>query len=479
MKEELLAGWGEADITPDEQVVELFGQYYERLSQGIHSRLKTVALVLARGDKRVIMVSIDCAGAPADLCRRLEQAIAGRVPELSAAALIVNATHTHNAPSLERGFNWWEPDPKALTCEAFRNRVEAKVIEAVEGAWKSRQPSGMANVLDYARAGHCRRAVYSDGTAEMYGRTDRDDFIGMEGCEDSGVDLMFFFDTRRRPTGVIVNLACPSQVMESTYVISSDFMGALRERLKAEYGPDFRTLCQVSAAGDQSPRDLTRNYRGEPDFWHADGVEALAERLLAAVKRAYLRAFGTIVTDPVLAHKVVPLSLPKRRVSEMEYEAARREVARLEAIRDSAGAYRDFCATVHRNEKIPGRPGPHDDKLMHFVLIRNAEAVVNRHKEQATAPDVLVPVSVVRLGNAAFASNPFELYLEFGQRLKARSLAEQTFVVQLANGVGGYLPSRRAEELGGYGGLVINGQIGSAGGSKLVDETLAAVRSLW
>jgi len=74
---------------------------------------------------------------------------------------------------------------------------------------------------------------------------------------------------------------------------------------------------------------------------------------------------------------------------------------------------------------------------------------------------------------------PFELYLEFGQRIKARSPAGQTFVVQLANGVGGYLPTRRAEALGGYGGLIINGMVGADGGGKLVDETLAAIRGLW
>ena len=51
----------------------------------------------------------------------------------------------------------------------------------------------------------------------MYGSTNRDDFIGMEEGEDSGVDLMFSFDRSGQPTGAIVNVACPSQVMEATY----------------------------------------------------------------------------------------------------------------------------------------------------------------------------------------------------------------------------------------------------------------------
>jgi phage-related protein len=42
----LKIGWGEADITPDNRVVELAGQYYQRIADGIHSRLKTVAMLL-------------------------------------------------------------------------------------------------------------------------------------------------------------------------------------------------------------------------------------------------------------------------------------------------------------------------------------------------------------------------------------------------------------------------------------------------
>ncbi len=479
MAKKLLAGWGESDITPDQQTVELSGQYYQRMSQGVHSRLKTVALVLEQDTTRTIMVSLDCVGVPEDYVRRLEQAIARQLPDLADAQLIVHATHIHSAPSLERTFNWWEPNPDALTCEAYQDIVERQLIQAVAAAWSSRQPCGIANVLDFARIGHCRRASYADHTAEMYGHTDRADFMGMEGGEDSGVDLLFFFDARKQPMGVIVNVACPSQVMEATYRVSSDFMGALREKLKVAYGAGFMTLCQVSAAGDQSPRDLTRNYKGEPDFWHADGVEVLSDRLLAAVKRALPRAAGALECHPLFCSQRTRLSLPRRRVSKSEHLAAQKELARLDAIQDSAAAYRDFCDEVRRNERIASRPGPYDSKLHHFVLIRNQEAVVRRYKDQDANPDFEMRLGVVRIGDTVFATNPFELYLEFGQRIKARSPAAQTFVIQLANGIGGYLPTRRAEELGGYGGLVINGEVGSDGGRKLVNETLAAISRLW
>ena len=475
----LYAGLGDVDITPDGRTVEIYGQYYQRVATGIHSRLKASVLILKQNSECSVMLSIDTVGVPEDYCARLQQSIAKKFPEISAEKIIINAIHTHSAPGVRPGRNWWKTHPDAIPVEEYQDLVEERILVAVEQAWNSLQPTGISNVLDFARVGHCRRAVYSNGIAEMYGRTDRDDFMGMEGGEDSGVDLLFFFDENKKPTGAIVNVACPSQVMESTYKISSDFMGALREKLKVEFGAEFVTITQISAAGCQSPRDMTRNYKGEEDLWREKGVDVLSERLLDAVKRAYPTACKTINYSVPLKHDMRMLDLPRRRASYMDYINAKDEMARLEAIQNSVAAYEAFCAETYTNDKIPGRPGPYDSKLHHFVKIRNAEAVIDRYEIQNTEPHFTISLHILRLGDTVFATSPFELYLEFGQCMKARSAAGQTFVVQLANGIGIYLPSERAEELGGYGGEIINGQVGADGGRMLVDETVAGIQQLF
>jgi len=58
--------------------------------------------------------------------------------------------------------------------------------------------------------------------------------------------------------------------------------------------------------------------------------------------------------------------------------------------------------------------------------------VLDRFELQKTQPTMPVEVHVIRLGDMAIATNRFELYLDFGIRIKARSKAVQTFVVQLA-----------------------------------------------
>ena len=473
----LLIGWGEADITPDGRVVELGGQYYQRVAAEIHSRLKTVAMLLGQNNEYSLMISLDVVGVPEDFCLSVQNAIAEKYPAISADKVIINAIHTHSAPALANFRNWWKENSEAITYSEYREFVTGKILNAVQKALDSQKISGISNALSFANVGHCRRAVYSDGTAEMYGVTSRDDFTGMEGGEDSGVDLMFSFDQSGKPTGALVNIACPSQVMEATYKISSDFMGRLRELLKERFGDDFSTLCQIAPAGCQSPRDLTRS--GTAPLWREAGVEIIADRLLKSIEDVYEKLKKNIKYDVCLKHSLGEIELPRRRASQQDYLNAKKKMEELENIQDSRAAYQDFCSETHANEKIPNRPGPYDSKLHHFVKIRNEEAVINRFEDQDENPMFKMQLHVLRLGNLVFATNPFELYLDFGHRIRARSQAEQTFMIQLCNGIGGYLPSARAEELGGYGGLIINGQVGSEGGTILVNKTVKKIEELW
>ncbi len=476
----LLIGWAETDTTPEGKV-DLSGQYYHRIADGIHSRLSATVLALESDGEQAVMVSLDLVGFQSDFQDELRLMLRQELPELDVNKVFLNVIHTHNAPGVDliAGIGWLAELPGVLTAAEYRTFLLGKLKAVIIEAWRNRKPGGIANALSFARVGHCRRAVYADDTAEMYGCTDREDFTGMEGGEDSGVDLLFTFDEDRNPTGVILNLACPSQSMEATYKISSDFMGETRQLLKQQFGDNFRTLGQISAAGCQSPRDLTRNCKGEPDFWHENGVTEIGSRLLTAVEKVCQSAAGMIEFSPQFRHVVKKVALPRRRASYQDYLDAKKKQTELEAVLPEDEAYRQFCDEVRCNEKIAGRPGPYDSKLHHFVLIQNNKAVIARYETQGAQPEFELELHVVRLGDVVFATNPFELYLDFGQQIKARSQARQTFVVQLCGGTGGYLPSARAEQLGGYGGLIINGNVGSDGGKMLVDSTIEEITKLW
>ncbi len=491
MNEKVMIGWSEADITPEEngKKIPLYGQYYTRLATGIHSRLKTVACAISSGNDAFITASVDVAGTPRQFVDRLRETIAAMDSTIDTSKVFVNAIHTHSAPSLAFRVSpapgtgvaasaWDALRDQMLTPDEYAAFAIPVIAQNIVNAWQKRAAGGIATGFGNARIGHCRRAVFADGTAEMYGDTTRQDFIGMEAGEDTGVEMLFTYDANGKKTGMFLNVACPSQNMESTYVVSSDFAGATRELLKAEYGEDFHTIYQISPAGCQSPRDLVRHYTTEPDFWHADGVPVLANRLLTAVKSAVP---GEIDYTPVLKSEVVEVVIPRRRASYVAYKEAQAELARLTAIMPEDKAFEEFCAETHANEKIDG-PGPYDSKLHHFVLIKNAQAVIRRYEDQDANPNYIFNMNVIRLGNIAIANNPFELYLYYGQNIKARSKAFQTFLIQLSgngNYHAGYLPSPDAEKFGGYGGLIINGQVGSDGGYKLCDITVDAINKLF
>lgn len=104
---------------------------------------------------------------------------------------------------------------------------------------------------------------------------------------------------------------------------------------------------------------------------------------------------------------------------------------------------------------------------------------VTRYEKQQAGENRTRPVEVhaVRLGQVAFATNPFEYYLDFGIQIKVRSPFIQTFLVQLA-GAGTYVPSPRSVKGGGYGSTPASTPVGPEGGQVLAEETIRMLGSL-
>ena len=84
-------------------------------------------------------------------------------------------------------------------------------------------------------------------------------------------------------------------------------------------------------------------------------------------------------------------------------------------------------------------------------LPRLAKAYAERTlKLGAEPPTTKVLLQAVRIGDLAICTLPFEVFVEIGLELKATSPATDTFVVSLANGGYGYLPTPEQHQFGGY-----------------------------
>ena len=486
-EQRLRIGWATQNITPKIPVA-LWGQYYPRIAREVRDPLYATAWAVESSNEtgkpeQVILVSLDLVNLQKRLQDDVRRNVRTLLPDFDPTRLVLNAIHTHNGPNPFPVSRRLQSAPAAAGAEGYYPFLVDRITRSVTEAWRRRKPCAVSWGVGQAVIGHCRRAMYADGSVEMYGRTDRPDFIGMEAGCDHGVDLLFCWDTRRRLTGVVVNVACPSQVMEATYCVTADYMGEARRRLKKRFGETLFVLAQIGAGGDQSPRDLARNYRSGPDMWHEDGAVELGRRLADAVEAVYPRARESIHDRLSFHHIVRNIRLPIRTVSQTEVRQAQRVLRRLQAREPEdalspRSAFSRFVAETKANE-AKGGPGPYDSKLHDYATMQNSKAVLERWEMQRRRGNFTMELHALRLGDVAFATNPFELFLDYGQQIKARSPAEQTFIVQLAGDRAKYLPTRRAISCTGYGARVTDGIVGPEGGQKLVERTLRSIKACW
>lgn len=475
-------GWSEVDITPPfTKKVPLGGQYYQRLATGIHTPIAITAVAIRNGSEYFLTASFDNVSVREGLIDRIRAAVKARIPGIDVSRLSINCVHSHCAPNVgqegylpedsvgkNEGEDIWSPS-------AYERFVMPKFVEAYCQAWLNLKPGSIARAKGLAEIGHCRIAMYRDGHGEMYGDTTRDDFAGMSDGEDPKVEMLFTYDEKGKWSGAIFNVACPAQVMEATYKVSGDICGVLRQKMKALYGDSFRVIYQPAASGCQSPRDLVRGYADALDGWHEDTCELLAGRLLKCAQDATVMPREY---DPVVKAVAVPVTLPRRRVTPEEVAAAEKELKELYAHKTDKELFDDFLAETKAKEK-KGGPGPYDSKYHPFVFADIDKAIIARAKDQDAKPNLSIEICAMRVGDVAFVTCPFELYLLYGQIIKARSAAKQTFVMELCNGDYGYIPSPVVIKSRSYGSGVNNGEVGPDGGYQLADESVKAIRRLF
>ncbi|HGJ64405.1 TPA: hypothetical protein ENS27_03320 [bacterium] len=453
-------GWATTSITPSKPVV-LVGQFHPRISRYVHDLIMATALVIETDDDYAIMVSCDLSFIEESIQAKLREKIKHRLPNLDMRKIFLNATHTHTAPNMIEG--WYGPQSEEVMNESeYVDFLINCLLDVILNAYENRKPAGISWGLGHAVVGHNRRVVYLDGHAQMYGGTNVDNFDCIEGYEDHSLNLIFVWDEKHELTGIVINIACPSQVTEGEYYISADFWHEVRSELRKRYSDNLFVLTQCSSAGDQSPHFLLFG-KLEEEMRKKRGVserQEIAIRIADAIDRVFPIAKMDIRTRLPFKHIAYDVSLPVRKVTGAEYEQAKREY-----------------------EKLLNK-GKLDAQLGDYIQLGRNETTIERYEKQWDNPFFQTQINVMRLGDIAIASNPFEMYLDYGIRIKARSKALQTFIVQLAGDCvcyhgAGYLPTAKAIAGGGYGAEVASNLVGPEGGQILVEETLKLINSMW
>jgi hypothetical protein len=250
--EELLAGAAKVDITPPTGgPLWGYAARHDTASDGVLDPLFARAVVLAVGNTRVALVSLDLGRAPT---RKSTANIRKQVKESAGVGHVyLVASHTHNGPVLE--LEEW-PDAK----KPYGRTLETKIAGIIKEAAEKLRPARLgiaAKVVGWNRNRHSRR-------------------------DDRPVDkellVVRLEDTKGKPVAHLVNFAAhPTMIEARSLKFSADYPGSLAARVEKETG--VPCLFLQGAAGDLSANA---------------GKEGGPQKFGQAVGRDVLQLAGTI-----------------------------------------------------------------------------------------------------------------------------------------------------------------------------------------
>ncbi|MEX2512237.1 MAG: hypothetical protein WD398_04980, partial [Cyclobacteriaceae bacterium] len=439
-------GWATADITPEKPVL-IAGQFHARLSEGVMDPVKATILAMESGNgnssQKAIWISCDLVGisdgtrSSANIRDKIRNEVIRLEPSLSAEQIIINATHTHAAPlvssidnieqvygvSLEK----MAAGGDAMQPAEYIDFAADRIAKATVKAWNNRKIGGVSLGLSHAVVGMNRLQALHTGQSVMYGNTNNQDFSHIEGHEDHSLNLMYFWDENRKLSGLIINVAAPSQVSEHSYKLSGDFWHDTREELQRRYGKDIHILGQASAAGDQSPHVMVGG-KAEERMQRLLGFEEdgtgrgslgqrkqIALRIADAVSSIYPVMKENINWSPEFAHRMEVLQLSRRLLSMEDVEEAQKEAEVWQE------RYQEMLKDIEENPEKTKEPRWYRDITISHSRLKRGLVVKERYELEKKEPKMPIEVHVLRVGDAVFATNPFELYLDYGMQMKARS----------------------------------------------------------
>jgi hypothetical protein len=377
----------------------------------------------------VAIVAIDLIGLRGDTLvvpiKAQIQAVTGIAPE----RVFLNCSHTHYGPAIGTfGEESILPD-----AEAYRQALGHYLAGVVAAADAARRPVTLAAARGSVRVGINRRERKDDGRL-ILGQNP-------EGTLDSEVQVWRFDAAdgaavepgaplgwvRRsaEPVAVLVNYACHGVSLSSSMrLMSADFIGVTRQVVEELVGGT--ALYVQGACGNINPSLMGPNWEHPRLLGNALGAEAARVALLAQpISSVPLRLARETLAFPAM----LPVSV----------EAGRARVAQLEADRER----------LDEADRTGGGANA-GARQWNTRTLERARARLAALEGGEPLPPVVGEVAALRIGDAALAANPSELFCEIGMAIKEQSPFPWTAIAGYTDGSAGYIPTRAAYPEGGY-----------------------------
>ena len=490
----LRIGWAMRDVSTELPVV-IPGGFSRPVSRGMTDKLTLTALAIDNGVDQVIFLSCDHVHLGASNVRQIKNLVAKMEPKLPREKWIVSSTHTHTGGALYGPGRHGNPEGIPFEEKAeYRAMFIRSAAEAIVEAWRKRAYGKIAWGHGFVVAGFSRRTIYKEdltriprlkhdpnspvmlGHGTMHG-PNIPEFSHYEAGLDPFANYLFTFDMNDKLTGAIINLATTAQCGNPGHAhLSADFWHEARQAFKAKYG-DIYLLPQCAAAGDITPRQ--QHYRKAQvrrlKLKYGDRSDEFTIRYRMDIADRILASFGEVLEWA---------SKDKRFMLPICHTIIRPKLARAVYATD------DVAAAQRHLDELEKTPLPEDAdpvaknrSISYRATQRGKFTKVAKNPENIKKmPALETEMHIVRIGDIAFASNPFELFIDYMHRIQRQSPYELTFIVQLAQmggPSGGYLPTERAVANRGYSAEPYSYSTSPAGGDTLVKETVKELLRLY
>lgn len=403
-----MCGAAAVDVTPSLPTFLHGYPHTPRTSSGSNDPLLASALAIDSDGTACIFVAVDVILIGKGLAGAARRRIAADTG-VAERAILISATHTHSGP-VTVAYVCNESDPIVPPPDPrYVAMLEDAIVRAAVTAWTSRRPAELAIVrADATGIGTCRHDPL--------------------GPNDLSVPTIV---ARDRSTRAFIGIAMvcsmhPTVLHEDSTLFSGDFPAYARRYLQRHVAGKFcPVLFHLGAAGDQSPRHVTRgNTFAEAERLGDILGTGIANALASA---SYRRDFTVSVSSR-------SIDLPARKPPTI------------------ADGEREFHAAERRHAALIADGAPR-------ASIRTAECdcfgaeetlTIARAAAEGRLADVLhsilpAEVQLIRIGEIAFIGWPGEVFIEFA--LALRQTHPNAVVITLANGeLQGYLVTQAAVE---------------------------------
>lgn len=416
----LEAGAAVVDITPEKWPLYLRGSFTPRPAEEAHDPLHARAVALRNGSGQAVIVVVDnlmINRETGDAIKAKAAQATGWKPE----QMLIAATHTHSAPSIS--------DRGTAAAQAYNEKATEGIGRAIVNAIGALQPAALAWGSDAVPDEVFNRRWYlKEGTMppNPFGEMDlvkmnpaHSSISKPAGPTDPEVSALDIRTRKGQPLCFLANYSLHYVGGMPGGKVSADYFGEFCRLMPSRVGgskppENFVAMLSNGACGDVNNIDFTGTRPPRAPF---EQIRLVAAKVADASWRATRNAQRRFDLPVAILQREVELQC--RKPTEQQVERARKIVA----------------MTEEEAKQLPN------------LAVHYARSTIAAAEKPAK---VAVLLQALRIGDQAIAAIPFEAFTEIGLEIKKSSPFPRTFIIELANGAEGYLPTPRHHELGGY-----------------------------